>query len=87
LGLRLFDVMEQGMLTLDKYGFHREIESPTTVLGTINPEGISMVTHLIDKKMIDVLVDLAKKIKRKFQEGIETGQYQKQDKIYDPNSR
>lgn len=32
----LFDVMEEGLLTLDKYGFHREIESPTTVLGTLS---------------------------------------------------
>jgi DNA replicative helicase MCM subunit Mcm2 (Cdc46/Mcm family) len=35
----LFDVMEEGRLTLDKYGFHREIDSPTTVLGTTNPRG------------------------------------------------
>ena len=38
------------MLTLDKYVFHRETESPTTELGTTNPEGISMVTHMMDKK-------------------------------------
>ena len=44
-----------------------------------------MVTHLINKKMIYGLVDLAKKIKRKYQEGIETGQYPKQDEISDPN--
>ena len=37
------------------------------------------------QKMIDVLVDLAKKVKRKYQEGIETGQYPKQDEISDPN--
>jgi hypothetical protein len=29
------------------------------------------------QKMIDVLVDLAKKIKKKYQEGIETGKYPK----------
>ena len=37
------------------------------------------------QKMIDVLVDLAKKIKKKYQEGIETGKYPKQDEIADPN--
>ena len=34
----LFDSMEEGLLTLDKYGFHREIEAQTSVLGTTNPE-------------------------------------------------
>ena len=36
------------------------------------------------QKMIDVVVDLARKIKKKYQEGIETGQYPKQDEISHP---
>lgn len=36
------------------------------------------------QKMIDVLMDLAKKIKKKYDEGIETGTYPKQDEIADP---
>lgn len=37
------------------------------------------------QKMIDVLNDLAKKIKKKYQEGIETGKYPKASEISDPN--
>jgi hypothetical protein len=36
------------------------------------------------QKMIDVLMDLAKKIKKKYEEGIETGTYPKQDEIAEP---
>jgi hypothetical protein len=36
------------------------------------------------QKMIDVLMDLAKKIKKKYQEGIETGKYPKADEVSDP---
>ena len=36
------------------------------------------------QKMIDVLMDLGKKIKKKYQEGIETGKYPKQDEVSDP---
>lgn len=36
------------------------------------------------QKMINVLLDLAKKIKKKYQEGIETGKYPKQDEVSDP---
>ena len=35
-----------------------------------------MVIHYDGQKMIDVLVDLARKIKKKYQEGIETGSIQ-----------
>jgi hypothetical protein len=34
--------------------------------------------------MIDVLIDLAEKIRRKYDEGIKTGQYPKQDEVSDP---
>lgn len=37
------------------------------------------------QKMIDVLMDLAKKIKKKYQEGIELGKYPKQDEVSDPD--
>ena len=36
------------------------------------------------QKMIDVLMDLAKKIKKKYEEGIETGKYPKADEVSDP---
>ncbi|MGA9188732.1 MAG: hypothetical protein WB014_09300 [Methanosarcina sp.] len=36
------------------------------------------------QKMVDVLMDLAKKIKKKYREGIETGKYPKQDEVSDP---
>lgn len=37
------------------------------------------------QKMIDVLNDLAKKIRKKYLEGVETGKYPKQDEVSDPN--
>lgn len=36
------------------------------------------------QKMIDVLMDLAKKVKKKYEEGIATGKYPKQDEVSDP---
>lgn len=36
------------------------------------------------QKMIDVLIDLAEKVKRKYHEGIKTDMYPKQDEISDP---
>lgn len=36
------------------------------------------------QRMIDVLMDLAKKIKKKHEEGLQTGTYPKQDEISDP---
>ena len=36
------------------------------------------------QKMLDVLHDLAKKIKKKYEAGIETGKYPKQDEVSDP---
>jgi hypothetical protein len=36
------------------------------------------------QKLIDVLIDLGKKIKKKYQEGIETGKYPKLDEVSDP---
>jgi replicative DNA helicase Mcm len=54
----LFDVMEEGMLTLDKYGFHREIESLTTVLGTTNPEGGEWYMDIVEKVKIPLRKEL-----------------------------
>jgi DNA replicative helicase MCM subunit Mcm2 (Cdc46/Mcm family) len=54
----LFDVMEEGLLTLDKYGFHREIESPTTVLGTTNPEGGEWYMDVVEKGKIPLRKEL-----------------------------
>jgi len=36
------------------------------------------------QKLIDVLMDLAEKIRRKYEAGIETGKYPKQDEVSDP---
>jgi hypothetical protein len=53
---------------------------------TDNPNEKDINGNPLDgQKMIDVLVNLARKIKKKYQEGIETGQYPKQDEISDPN--
>lgn len=54
----LFDVMEEGHLTLDKHGFHKEIDSPTTVLGTTNPEGGSWYFDIVDKGQIPLRKEL-----------------------------
>ena len=50
-----------------------------------NPEEKDINGDPLDgQRMIDVLLDLAAKIKRKYQEGIETGTYPKQDEVSDP---
>jgi DNA replicative helicase MCM subunit Mcm2 (Cdc46/Mcm family) len=54
----LFDVMEEGKLTLDKYGFHKEIDSPTTMLGTTNPESGEWYMDIIDKDQIPLRKEL-----------------------------
>ena len=54
----LFDVMEEGKLTLDKYGFHKEIDSPTTVLATTNPEHGEWYMDIIDKGQIPLRKEL-----------------------------
>jgi DNA replicative helicase MCM subunit Mcm2 (Cdc46/Mcm family) len=54
----LFDVMEEGKLTVDKYGFHKEIDSPTTVLGTTNPESGEWYADIIDKGQIPLRREL-----------------------------
>jgi DNA replicative helicase MCM subunit Mcm2 (Cdc46/Mcm family) len=35
----LLDIMEEGRFTIDKYGNHQDIESPTTIIATANPHG------------------------------------------------
>ena len=54
----LFDVMEEGKLTLDKYGFHKEIDSPTTVLATTNPEHGEWYMDTVDKGQIPLRKEL-----------------------------
>jgi DNA replicative helicase MCM subunit Mcm2 (Cdc46/Mcm family) len=54
----LFDAMEEGKLTLDKHGFHKEIESPTTVLGTTNPESGEWYFNVVDKGQIPLRKEL-----------------------------
>jgi len=50
--------MEEGKLTLDKHGFHKEIDSPTTVLGTTNPEGGGWYLGTVDKGQIPLRKEL-----------------------------
>ena len=33
----LLDIAEEGSCTIDKYGLHLEIDSPTTIITTANP--------------------------------------------------
>jgi replicative DNA helicase Mcm len=41
----LLDVMEEGQFTLDKYGIHVKIKSPTTIIATTNPNGTTWNTN------------------------------------------
>jgi hypothetical protein len=50
-----------------------------------NPDEVDINGNPLDgQKMIDVLMDLAKKIQKKYQEGIETGKYPKLSEVSDP---
>lgn len=52
---------------------------------TSNPNEKDTEGNPLDgQRMIDVLTDLAKKIKKKYEEGIETGKYPKVDEVSDP---
>jgi DNA replicative helicase MCM subunit Mcm2 (Cdc46/Mcm family) len=54
----LFDVMEEGKFTIDKFGFHREIDTPTTVLGTTNPETAEWHNNVVEKNQIPLRKEL-----------------------------
>jgi hypothetical protein len=50
-----------------------------------NPGEKDVNGHLLEgQKLIDVLMDLAEKVRRKYLEGIQTGKYPKQDEVSDP---
>ena len=52
---------------------------------TSNPNEKDVDGHPLDgQKMIDVLMDLAEKVRRKYDEGIITGKYPKPDEVSDP---
>ena len=52
----LLDVMEEGSFTVDKYGIHVNIRSPTTIIATANPTGIKWNDPFkIDSSEIPVL--------------------------------
>jgi len=52
---------------------------------TNNPDEKDVNGDPLDgQKMIDVLMDLAEKVRRKYKEGIETDKYPKQDEVSDP---
>ena len=50
--------MEEGKLTLDKYGFHKEIDSPTTVLATTNPTWGVVFGYVLTKGQIPLRKEL-----------------------------
>ena len=54
----LIDTLEEGRLTLDKYGMHYEIDSPTSVIATSNPHGISWKTSTVSKDDIPIVKNL-----------------------------
>ena len=52
---------------------------------TDNPDEKDSLGNSLDgQKMMDVLMDLAKKIRQKYLEGLETGRYPKQSEVSDP---
>jgi replicative DNA helicase Mcm len=54
----LIDTLEEGRLTLDKYGMHYEIDSPTRVIATSNPNAISWKTSTLSKDDIPIVKNL-----------------------------
>jgi hypothetical protein len=57
----------------------------TDIYETDNPNEKDIDGNPLDgQKMIDVLMDLAKKIQKKHEEGIKNGKYPKQDEVADP---
>ncbi len=54
----LIDILEEGRCTLDKYGQHYEIDSPTTIIATANPNGISWRTTTVSKDDIPIVKNL-----------------------------
>ena len=54
----LIDTLEEGRLSLDKYGMHYEIDSPTSVIATSNPHGISWKTSPVSKDDIPIVKNL-----------------------------
>jgi len=54
----LIDILEEGHPTLDKYGRHYEIDSPTTIIATANPNGISWKTTTVSKDDIPIVKNL-----------------------------
>jgi DNA replicative helicase MCM subunit Mcm2 (Cdc46/Mcm family) len=54
----LIDILEEGHTTLDKYGMHYEIDSPTTVIATSNPTGTSWKSTTVSKDDIPIVKNL-----------------------------
>jgi DNA replicative helicase MCM subunit Mcm2 (Cdc46/Mcm family) len=51
----LLDIAEEGRCTIDKYGFHLEIDSPTTIIATANPYGQTWSGFKVSKDEIPSL--------------------------------
>lgn len=45
-------------MTIFKYGFHKEIDSPTTILGTTNPESGEWYFTVVNKGQIPLRKEL-----------------------------
>jgi DNA replicative helicase MCM subunit Mcm2 (Cdc46/Mcm family) len=54
----LFSVMEEGIVPVDKYAFHKEIEAKTTVLGTLNPRASDWYSGTVSKEQIPLRREL-----------------------------
>jgi DNA replicative helicase MCM subunit Mcm2 (Cdc46/Mcm family) len=54
----LHGAMEQGYFTVDKYGFHRQINAPTTILSTTNPERSKWHNNVVEKGQIPLRMEL-----------------------------
>jgi MoxR-like ATPase len=44
---RLLDVLEEGILDIDKHGRHWTIQSPTTIIATANPSTTTTISHQV----------------------------------------
>jgi replicative DNA helicase Mcm len=51
----LLDIAEEGRCTIDKYGFHLEVDSPTTIIATANPYNQTWNGFKISKDEIPAL--------------------------------
>jgi DNA replicative helicase MCM subunit Mcm2 (Cdc46/Mcm family) len=69
----LLSVMEEGIIPKDKYGFHKEIEAKTTILGTLNPRKSDWHLGQVSKDQIPLRRELVDRYDLVFAFRDETG--------------